>query len=238
MSDFDFDRFKVELFEGLSAAADSVSTAAQDMTSDVKRYKRFAETGRDLFLSGLITSHGGNMSETDGTSIWITRTGAMLGRVTPGNIVETAWGADASGRDAEASMELVVHRAIYQALAASENGDLAKSFKVADTAGEMRAAIIHAHPAHTVARSLVDAEICPPDSEGKLLLGESVSVIAPKEAVASVEAAEKMAELVSMGACIAVVAGHGPFAVASSLEEAYKLISCLERSAEIVSILT
>ena len=41
---------------------------------DQQMEEMFKEVGRDLFLSGAITSHGGNLSVSDGESIWITRT--------------------------------------------------------------------------------------------------------------------------------------------------------------------
>jgi len=233
MTDFDFDRLKAEFFEGVSNAADSVSTAARDVSADVKRYKRFAEIGRDLYVCGLVTSNGGNMSETNGKSIWISRTGAMLGRLTPNAVVETSW--DTGSMDAQASMELLVHRAIYQSLAGIDGTPETKGDAAPDS-GSCSAAIIHAHAEHTVARSLIEDEICPLDAEGILVLGERVPVVKVKQSIASQEVADAMAGLVAGGARIAVVAGHGPFAVASILEEAFMLISCLEHSSKILNL--
>jgi L-fuculose-phosphate aldolase len=242
MTDFDFERLRSEIIDGINYAAQSVSSTAKDISADVMRYKRFVENGRDLFVSGAVTSHGGNMSESNGESIWITQSGAMLGRISPSSIIETAWNTDS--RDATASVELLVHRAIYHALAATQEGFPVGSScdgtaQTCDTAEHKRgvvAAIIHAHPAHTIACSLSRTEIRPIDAEGMLLLGESVTVITPQSAVASPEAASMMADVVSNGARIAVIAGHGPFAVASDLETAFKLISCLERSCQILNI--
>jgi len=233
MADFDFDRIVKEFLDGVSNAADNVSSAARDVSSDVVRYKHFAETGRDLFKTGLITSHGGNISETNGSSIWITCTGAMLGRLTPGAIVETTWAEGA--QDANASIELVVHRALYQAFVGT-NGVPANSAEAYPETKNCVAAIIHAHPAFTIARSLIDDAIYPLDSEGKLVLGEKVDVIRPAETIASAEAAQMAADLVTQGARVVVIAGHGPFAIAHTLEEALKLISCLERSAQIINL--
>ena len=265
MVDFDFERLKAEFLEGVNSAAESVSSAARDVSDDVKRFKRFIELGRDLFVSHAITSHGGNISETNGKSIWISCSGAMLGHLTPGAIVETAWAVDA--RDARASTELVVHRAMYQAFAArlaaapaaypaaySATYQSAAPFVApipapvapenaagaspkTDSPVNCTAAIVHAHPAHTIARSLIDDEIRPIDAEGKLVCGERIPVVRVEKAVASIDVARCMAKLVAEGVCMAVVAGHGPFAIAATLEDAFRLISCLERSAEILDIL-
>ena len=43
---------------------------------------QFQQFGRDLFIMGLTTSHGGNMSVRMGDRIIITRTGAMLAHLT------------------------------------------------------------------------------------------------------------------------------------------------------------
>ena len=236
MVDFDLEQFKADVLEGVTNAAQSVSTAAKSVSSDVKRLKRFRETGRDLFVSGAVTSHGGNISETDGKSIWITRTESMLGRITSSTVVETGWNEDA--RDFGASIELVVHRAIYHALAgenkAPDSGADAQNASQ-EKGGEVVAAIIHAHPAHTIAYSLDHSELRPLDAEGTIVLGEEVKILKPKETVASPEVASMMAEAVSAGARIAIIAGHGPFAVAPDLESAFKLVSCLERSAQILN---
>ena len=225
MAEFDFEQFKKEFLDGVSNAADAVSSAARETSGDVVRFKQFNETWRDLFVSGAVTSHGGNLSVSDGTSIWVSRTGAMLGRMTPGDVVQVAW--EPSTADEHASMELVVHRAMYQALAhtAAESG---APFGVR--------AIVHAHTKHTVFRSLVSEAIEPVDSEGVLLLGTSVPVLAPAVVVASEEVAALMAAQVAVGSCVAVVRGHGPFALADSLENAYRLISCLEYSAEMLTL--
>lgn len=226
MADFDFDQFKKDLLDGVSSAADAVSNAAKETGGDVVRFKHFKETGRDLFLSGAVTSHGGNLSVSDGTSIWITRTGTMLGHLTPGDILRVGW--EPSVADEQASMELVVHRAMYQAhanCAARANAPFGTR------------AIVHAHTKYTVFRSLVDDAIKPPDSEGKILLGAEVPVLAATKTVASEEVAALMAERVAAGAAVAVIRGHGPFACADSLENAFRLISCLEYSAELLTLL-
>jgi L-fuculose-phosphate aldolase len=225
MTDFDFEQFKKDLLDNVGGIADTVANAAKETSGDVIRFKHFNETGRDLYASGAVTSHGGNLSVSDGSSIWITRTGARLGHLTPNDILRVDW--EPSPFDANASMELVVHRAIYHA-----HADCARQ---AGVPFGVRA-VVHAHARNTVFRSLVGDSIEPVDSEGKMLLGAKVPVLSPKQTVASEEVAALMAERIASGVPLAVVRGHGPFACADSLENAFRLISCLEYSAEILTL--
>jgi L-fuculose-phosphate aldolase len=226
MASFDFDQFKKDLVDGVTNVADTVTSAAKETTGDVVRFKHFNETGKDLFASGYTTSHGGNLSESDGDSIWISRTGAMLGRISTSDVRKVFMSP--TDLDAEASMELVVHRAIYQAWAARSK-ELGIPFGAK--------AIIHAHCKYTTYRSLISDAIEPVDSEGIMTLGESVPVIAAENVVASEEVAARMGELIAGGGFVGVVRGHGPFALADTLEDALRLISCLEYSSELLTII-
>ncbi|MDR0346887.1 MAG: class II aldolase/adducin family protein [Coriobacteriales bacterium] len=225
MTEFDFEQLKKDFLDGVGNAADVVSNAAKGTSEDVARFKRFKGTGRDLSRSGAVTSHGGNLSVSDGSSIWITRTGAMLGHLRPGDILRVDW--EPSTLDQNASMELPVHRAMYHAYAAcAAQAGAAVAFR----------AIVHAHTKYTVFRSLVEDAIEPLDSEGKILLGEKIPVLNAEKTVASEEVAALMAQQVSAGVAVAVIRGHGPFAWADSLENAFRLISCLEYSAEMLTL--
>jgi L-fuculose-phosphate aldolase len=174
----------------------------------------FERIGRDLWTSGAVSSHGGNMSARVVDRLFITRTGSMLGHLGADDIIETALrGPDP--RDEACSIELVVHRTIYEATGA--------------------AAIVHAHTVHTIARSLIEDRIVPVDSESLLRLGE-VPVVQAGSVVGSPEAGALLAE--ALGTCsIAVLRSHGPFAIGSSLEEAFMAVSCLEASCAILDIL-
>ena len=116
-------------------------------------------------------------------------------------------------------MELLVHRAMYHA--ASEREGMATW------------AIVHAHTLYTIAASLVADHIAAVDSEAKYLFPSGVPVITADETIASAEIADKMATLVAKGGNIAVVKGHGPFAMAEDLEKAYRLISVLEHDCRV-----
>lgn len=174
---------------------------------------RFEPIGRDLFLSGAISSHGGNMSVRVGDRIVITRRGSMLGRLGEGDIIETALEADDS-EVALASTEIVVHRAIYAKTSAL--------------------AIVHAHPVHTIMRSLVEDEIVPIDSEGSYSL-HKVPVYALTLTAGSSEVAEVVSEGLRDYKCV-VLRGHGPFAIGTVLEEAFQWVSALEQACKVLDL--
>jgi L-fuculose-phosphate aldolase len=180
---------------------------------DRETIRAFRDVGRDLFVAGLTTSHGGNMSVRDGDRIIITRRGSMLGRLADDDLVET--GLEPAEGDARCSREIVVHRAIYAATGAR--------------------AIVHAHPPHIVALSFGRDAIVPADSEGRYVLGE-VPVVTAAETIASPEAAAVLAAVLA-GAPVAVLRTHGPFAIGSTLEEAFMHVSVLEASAHILTLL-
>lgn len=176
-------------------------------------YESFRDIGRDIFLSGLITSHGGNMSVRLGDRILITRRGAMLGRLGPQDLIETGLAED-DAMVTLASTELVVHRAIYQ--------------------GTSALAIVHTHPIHATALSLIRDEIVPLDSEGSYLL-HRVPVVAAAKTIGSQESASLLPAALRDHR-IALLRGHGAFAVGELLEEAYMVSSTLEASARILCI--
>jgi len=176
-------------------------------------YELFRDIGRDIYLGHLISSHGGNMSVRDGDRIIITRRGSMLGRLAESDIVST--GIEPCDEDTVCSREIVVHRAIYRATDAR--------------------AIVHAHPVHTIWRSLVGDTIEPIDSESLYVFGASVPVVTAEQTVASEEAARKLAEALSVSR-IAVLRSHGPFSTGATLEEAFYHVSALEASCEILDL--
>lgn len=173
----------------------------------------FREVGRDLFVAGLTTSHGGNMSIRDGDRVIITRRGSMLGRLTEDDLIETR--IEPCDADERCSRELIVHRAIYSVTDAR--------------------AIVHAHPAHTIALSFDRDTIVPVDSEGLYILGE-VPVVSSSTTIASSEAAGVLAPALA-NAQVAVLRTHGPFAKGTTLEEAFMHVSVLEASSHILHLL-
>lgn len=174
-------------------------------------YDMFREIGRDIFLSGLISSHAGNMSVRMGDRIIITRRGSMAGRLKPSDLIETGLEKD-DAMITLASSELIVHRAIYKATSAL--------------------AIVHAHPPHAVALSLVDDQIVPVDSEGSYLL-HRVPVVSAEKTIGSADVAGVVAPALRDHKAV-VLRGHGSFVIGELLEEAYMLTSSLEFSSRIL----
>ena len=179
-------------------------------------FDQFARIGLDLYASGAVSSHGGNLSaRSDDGRLLITRTGSMIGHLVPEDVLETTLEECGDPRDAECSVELVVHRAIYAATGAR--------------------AVVHTHSLHTIARSLVDDLIVPVDSESLLRLVDA-PVVVSATSIGSPEAAAKLAAVLKERR-VAVLRGHGPFARGESLEDAFQAVSCLEASCAILDIL-
>ncbi|HEU4759548.1 MAG TPA: class II aldolase/adducin family protein [Dehalococcoidia bacterium] len=164
----------------------------------------FQQVGRLLWEAGLVSSHGGNMSVClpDG-AVLITRHGAMLGRLQDGDLVTVAPDGSVEG---DPSIDTPLHQAIY---AATDAG-----------------AVVHAHPRHAIALSLVRRAIEPQDLEGKHYLGDLVPVVTTDELAASL-----------LRHPIAVTPGHGSYARGESLWQALQWTSVLEESAEVLCLL-
>ena len=174
---------------------------------------QFQSVGNDLFLRGLITSHGGNMSMRQNDRIIITRTGCMLGHITKSDLVETSIAPDGD-TPKNASSEVAVHRAIYQHTPAL--------------------AVVHAHPAHAIALSLLDDEIVPLDVEGSYYM-PGVPIVGRGEKVYGGKMADDIAKVL-IDRRIAMIYAHGSFAAGRDLYEAHHFTSTLEESCRIIAI--
>jgi L-fuculose-phosphate aldolase len=171
----------------------------------------FIKFGRELFIRGLIASHSGNLSVKRGNEILITRSGSMLGNLTKEDIIPVPLMAD---KVEGASRELVVHRTIYQATSAL--------------------ACVHAHPPYSIALSLIENEIIPIDEEGAFYFPK-VPILAIEDSIGSEVVASQLAKLFN-GNKIAMIKGHGSFAIGETLEEAYLKTSSLEHSCKIIHL--
>ncbi len=174
----------------------------------------FQSVGRDLFLQGLNNSHSGNLSIRMKDKLVITRRGSMLGRMNEKDIIVTSL----EHHDANtpiASSEIGIHRAIYLNTPAM--------------------AIVHAHPPHAIALSLLENEfIIPIDAEGQYLLPK-VPILSPSITIASKELEKSLPEILKNNK-IAIIKGHGSFASGNSLEEALQWTSSLQHSCKIMCI--
>ncbi len=169
--------------------------------------EEFQQVGRDLYAAGLVSSHGGNMSVRQGGRLIITSHGSPLGHLAEGDLVEVRPGLEPT---VEPSMDLALHQAIYAASEAE--------------------AVVHAHPRHAIALSLMGNEIRPQDLEGQHYLG-MVPVVPRGENVA-----QALADALRQHR-IVVVAGHGSYARGDSLWQALQWTSVLEESAEVLWLL-
>jgi L-fuculose-phosphate aldolase len=178
---------------------------------DQRLYEEFRDIGRDIYVGGLTSSHGGNMSVRVGDRIIIKRRGAQLGRLKMEDLVETSLFTRDSGIT-RASTELIVHRAIYLKTSAL--------------------AVIHSHPRTAIVLSMTRDEIIPIDNEGSYLL-HKIPVVSEEFASGSPEMAEVVSNAMREYKII-MLRGHGCFATGQTLDEALQWVSCLEEISDII----
>jgi L-fuculose-phosphate aldolase len=175
---------------------------------------QFQTVGHDLFTTGLVSSHSGNLSIRLGERIIITRRSSRLGCLGENDLIET--GRDKNDRNTPlASIELAVHRAIYRETPAL--------------------AVVHAHPPHAVALSLTETEIVPTDAEGLSIVGR-VPVLGWNMKVEPGGLADVIAQALKQHR-IVMVHGHGSFAIGQLLEEAHNCTTTLEESCQVICLL-
>jgi L-fuculose-phosphate aldolase len=177
---------------------------------DPRIYEMFRDIGRDLFVSNMISSHGGNLSIRLGDRVIIKRRGAMLGNLKPHDLIETGIEKNDSGV-ALASTELLVHRTVYMKTPAL--------------------AICHCHPRTAIAFSLSRDELVPIDNEASYLL-KRVPVVTEEFPSGTPEMAHKVADAL-VNYKIIMLRGHGSFATGQTLDEAFHWSSTLEESCQI-----
>lgn len=183
-------------------------------------FEHFRDFGRDLFLRGLISSHGGNMSVRQGDKIVITRHGAMLGRLSESDLLEVSLEEQGSpSRDtnhASPSFDLAAHRAIYSA---SDAG-----------------AVLHAHPPHALALSMIADEMVLVELEASYLL-KRIPVLKFRGIEHYEEDSQTEIPRALKDHLIVVVRGHGSYAAGATLEDAYRWTSTLEENCRIVYLM-
>jgi len=177
-------------------------------------FTQFQSIGHSLFNRGLVSSQSGNLSIRMGDHLIITRRGSNLGALQEQDILET--GIHRNDRlTPMASIELPVHRAIYQQTNAR--------------------AIVHAHPTHAIALSMAEREINSPHLENFCALG-NIPVLGWDSEVKAGGLADIIAEGLKEH-LIVVVRGHGIFAVGQLLDEAYNATTGLEEACEILCLM-
>jgi len=181
-----------------------------DSSSGSEVWKEISKYGKKLHDKGYMVSHSGNISVRAGDKMYIKRRGAAADEIGPEDVIEV----DLFEEDSSiilSSTETMVHRAIYLNTSAL--------------------AVVHAHPPYSIVCSLIFDEIIPMDAEGDYIL-RKVPVIVVKEVSGSKELEEKVSEALKQYKGV-VVRGHGTFAAAKLLEEAYHVTNMIEASSQI-----
>jgi L-fuculose-phosphate aldolase len=172
------------------------------------------EVGRDLYMRGLVTSHGGNLSvRRPAGGALITATGAMLGHLEASALVAIDdAGAPLQAGAAAPSSNSAIHLAIY-------------------AAHPRVGAVLHAHPPYAVARSIAfeGDTLHPVNFEARLLLG-SVPIVTAVESALPEAVATALAD-----APVVLVRGHGSFAMAGDLWQALHYTTALEEAAQVLT---
>ncbi len=173
------------------------------MTDNV--FAQLRQVGEDLVGQGLTTSHGGNISVRHQGRILITTHFAMLGRLSPGDVIEIPLREEPDRIASDASRDAALHQLIYKFTPAM--------------------AVIHAHPVHAVSISLKNDIISPLDLEGSVFLRD-ISVVEPEDA------AVRLPQLLQTRVA-ALVRSHGSYTVGRGLSEALAYVSALEFSCRV-----
>ena len=187
--------------------------------------KKFIRVGRELYAHGLVTSHGGNLSVSDGEDIWVTRAGAQLGELTAEDVVMTTW--DPYSDEEGVSSEMAIHHAIYAGLV-----------ELAERRGEKfgTMSIIHALPPQTIFRTLVDDEIPSVSYESLYVLGEKTPVIEVGVFLEDHETEKIFQNIIAGGTLAIAVRGHGVFAAGRDLDDAMRLVTSLEQTCTLLNL--
>ncbi|OGR82227.1 MAG: hypothetical protein A2901_09515 [Elusimicrobia bacterium RIFCSPLOWO2_01_FULL_54_10] len=174
-------------------------------------YSDFQKYGKMLWDHQLIHMTSGNMSIRKGGTLYVTRTGSLLGALGGSDIVSV--NAANTLRDKGASSETPVHRAIY--LANPEVGS-----------------VVHAHPPYATALSWDFTVIKPMDSDSLYIPEVPVLTDCPYgEGSACI--AEQFPKLLGDHK-VAMIRGHGAFAVGKDLREAAGRISMMENQCRLL----
>lgn len=158
---------------------------------------------------GINDSHSGNASFRDGEQFWITPTGACADTLTTEQLIACPVDGDITHG---ASLDAPLHQRIYQNNPASQ-------------------AVMHSHGPHTIALTMNGKEYRPRDFEGHYYFDVIPVISIPFEQYTEKSPAAVAQALAEHKA--AIVAGHGVYVQAESINLAYKWSCSLESSARI-----
>jgi len=175
-------------------------------------WKEIRKYGLRLARRGYVAAHGGNISIRIGSKMYITRHACSLENITLNDIV-TTYVDKPSSFDSVASTDTTIHREIYKQT--------------------QHLAVIHAHTPYAVALSFFADEIIPEDVEGNYIM-KKIPVVEGK--VGDLKLAKRVAKVLKTYYAV-IVRGHGVFAGAEHLDEAYHFICMVEHSCKILYLI-
>jgi L-fuculose-phosphate aldolase len=178
-------------------------------------FDRFKMIGESLFTLGMNDPKSGNISVREEDKIHITKRNCWLSCLKEYDLIALPVEAEAS-QDSEASVDLPVHRAVYQLTA--------------------HKAVIHAHSPYLCALSITENKIMLPETKGSMIFQNGVPITRLRQGISSEEAARTIVSNFTSGYRAVAIKGHGFFVAASNLEEAYEWSVCLENSAKIIAL--
>jgi L-fuculose-phosphate aldolase len=167
----------------------------------------FQDLGRDMFLTGLVSSHTGSMSLRDGDRVVISRRTARLGRLSAEDLIEFNLEDECPPESPE---DAAIHQAIYRTTDAQ--------------------AVIFARPPATMAMALVDDRLSPAGGEGADL--GTAPVLLSQRPLASSDVAQLVARTMKVSR-VAALRGHGVFARGDDLVDAFHMVSLLEEMCKV-----
>ena len=169
-----------------------------------------------LKQNGLTSATGGNISYRVGEDMWISPTGCILDELEVDDWVKVNLSTgEPYPHKFKPSSELVMHREIFL------------------TRGDVFS-IMHSHPPHVIALSLLGIEIIPIGSEAPIALGERIPII-PYEIPTSPSLGRAVATYAERYD-VMVLENHGLVALGNSNREAYNRTELCEEIAKIMSI--
>ena len=171
----------------------------------------FETVGRDMYLTGLVSSHTGTLSSANDGSMHISKRDAMLGRLQAADLLDVSLEGDPPENAPE---DVLIHKAIYRSTGAK--------------------AIIHARPSATMALSLIEDRLSPANGEGADAFG-TVSVAISQRPFGSTEVADLMGQMLK-DARVAVLRGRGVFSWGDDLDQALHMVSLLEEMCRVAQI--
>ena len=174
-------------------------------------YTEFQKYGRMLWDHQLIHLTSGNLSIRKSSTLYVTKTGALLGSLSSEDIVSV--NLDNAVRDKGASSETPVHRAIYLA-----NADVQS--------------VVHAHPPYATALSW-DFDVIKPMDSDSLYIPEIPVLTDCPYGEGSACIAEQFPALLGKHK-VAMIRGHGAFSVGRDLREATARISMMENQCRLL----